>query len=249
MVPEIHHRVSGEQIPVAVVTIGRRVETVVGDRIDERLKRERRPSLLARQLRDDRREISAAAVTADGNAIRVHIQIGRMVRNPPGDRETIVDRRRKLGLRGEAVIYRDHAAAGAIGDPATHEVRRVEAPVTPIRRRETRPAPVTVPIRRRPDCRSARGTSPAGPGTVRLTTAPTASPSGRGNEAIKARRSDGLPPTDTPICAMMSMTARVCGWIGTTTPPAVRIDAARRRSLPSPAVQRNRVGDAIDELW
>ena len=103
VVPEPHHRIPGQEIPVAVVTIGRRVETVVCDWIDERLKRERRPSLIARQLRDDSREISAAAVTADGNAIRVNTQLRRMVRNPSGDRETIVDRRRTLGLRGEAV--------------------------------------------------------------------------------------------------------------------------------------------------
>ncbi len=121
---------------------------MVGDRIDERLKRERRPSLIARQLRDDGREISAAAVTADGNAIRVHIEIGRMVRDPLGDRETVVDRSRKLGFRSEAVARRDHTAARSIRDPATQEVRRVETPEHPSapmkpgqRRQRSAPAP------------------------------------------------------------------------------------------------------------
>ncbi len=110
--------------------IGRRVELVIGDRIDEHLKCERRASPMTGQQRDDGRKIAAAAVAPHGDTIRIHVQIRRVVVNPARDGETIVNGRWKLDFRGQAVLCRDDKAAGAIG--RSHDTRSPPSRDSPV---------------------------------------------------------------------------------------------------------------------
>ena len=84
----------GQEVALAVLLDRREAQRHVGRRVDEELEGE--PA--SQRMGQDRRQVAAGRVAADGDAGRVAADVGGMVEHPRGDGQGVVDRRRELVL-------------------------------------------------------------------------------------------------------------------------------------------------------
>src|SRR5439155_155620 len=82
VVPEPDHVRTGEEVSLGVLPARARLEVGVGGRIDQELVDDVRAAAVAGHERDDRREIAARAVPADGNAPAIRTERGRVLGHP-----------------------------------------------------------------------------------------------------------------------------------------------------------------------
>ena len=100
---------------------------MVGDGIEQDLRRYPGAALVARADRSDRGHRAAHAVAAHGQTHGIAADLGRVLGGPLRRRETIVGRGGKFVLRRQPVVHRHDHRAAAPADLAAHGVVGVDA--------------------------------------------------------------------------------------------------------------------------
>ena len=126
VVPEPHHRVPRQHQLVLLGGVGGVVEVGVGDRVDQRLERDRRTATVARPLGHDRRQVAAGRVTADDDRHVAPGDVGEVGVDPLEGGVGVVDGDRVAVLRRQAVVDEHDGAAGPRGELAAEGVELVE---------------------------------------------------------------------------------------------------------------------------
>jgi hypothetical protein len=96
----------------------------VGDRVQQQLAGQR-SSLVAEDLRDDRRQVATGAVAGDGEPA-VAAQVVEVLGGPASGRDRVLDPGRPGVLGSEAVVDRDDDRVAPAGDQPADELVGVE---------------------------------------------------------------------------------------------------------------------------
>ncbi len=128
--PEPLHGLAGEHISLGMGSVRRRLEVVVGSRIDQHLQGGQRRAAVAAHQADHSRQVPAGAVAGHGNGRRrfigprLNAQALGVGLHPARGGEGIFRRSGKLVLRRQAVIDGRNQTAGSVGQrPAQVVVR------------------------------------------------------------------------------------------------------------------------------
>src|SRR5262249_33150916 len=110
----------------AILLHGGRLQSAVGGGIDQQLEGKWGPTPVSRQQGDDSGQIATSRVATDCNPHWITVELGCMLGDPLSRGVAIFGRSGELVLWGEAVVYRDHHAACAIGQAPAGGVVAIE---------------------------------------------------------------------------------------------------------------------------
>jgi hypothetical protein len=127
VIAEPDHRLLRQHaVATGVFVVAVTGETVVGDRVNERLQPQLRRASIAGEQCCDGREVAAGAVANNADLVGIGAEARGIRMNPSKGGIAVVHRSRKFVLRPHAIIDRSDHRPGSAAEGAGDEIVRIE---------------------------------------------------------------------------------------------------------------------------